>query len=64
MGVIVIFAVFVVLGDAIAIGISSIVERFSESASLIVFLGLFILVFWIAWICAVRVAERTIARQT
>ena len=64
MSVILVFALFVVVGDAIAIGISSIVERFSETASLFVFLALFILVFWIAWICAVRVAERYLARQT
>ena len=64
MSVILIFAIFVVAGDALAIGISSIVERFSETASLFVFLGLFILVFWIAWVCAVRVAERFSTRQT
>jgi hypothetical protein len=64
MSVILIFALFVVVGDALAIGLSSIVERFSETASLFVFLALFILVFWIAWICAVRVAERYLARQT
>jgi hypothetical protein len=63
MSVILIFAIFVVFGDALAIGLSSIVERFSETASLFVFLALFILVFWIAWICAVRVAERFQARQ-
>jgi hypothetical protein len=64
MSVVLIFALFVVVGDALAIGLSSIVERFSETASLFVFLALFILVFWIAWICAVRVAERCLARQT
>ena len=64
MSVILIFAIFVVVGDALAIGISSIVERFSNTASLFVFLGLFILVFWVAWICAVRVTERYLSRQT
>jgi hypothetical protein len=42
MSVIAIFALFVVVGDALAIGISSIVERFSDTASLFVFLALFI----------------------
>ena len=64
MSVILIFAFFVVVGDALAVGISSIVERFSETASLFVFLALFILVFWISWVCAVRVAERFSTRQT
>jgi len=31
--------------------------------SLLVFLGLFISVFWIAWILAVRVTERLLLRQ-
>ncbi|MBX9844912.1 MAG: hypothetical protein K2Z80_24185 [Xanthobacteraceae bacterium] len=64
MSVILIFAIFVVVGDALAIGISSVVERFSEPASLFVFLALFILVFWVAWVCAVRVADRFSARRT
>ena len=64
MSVILIFALFVVVGDTVAVGISSIVERFSDTASLFVFLALFILVFWISWVCAVRVAERFSARQT
>jgi hypothetical protein len=64
MSVILVFALFVVVGDAVAVGISAIVERFSETASLFVFLALFILVFWIAWVCAVRVAESFSTRQT
>jgi hypothetical protein len=64
MSVILVFALFVLIGDSVAVGISSIVERFSETASLFVFLALFILVFWIAWVCAVRVAERYLSRQT
>jgi hypothetical protein len=62
MSVILVFLVFVVIGDAIAVGISSIVEQFSQPASLLVFLGLFVLVFWIGWILAVRVTERYIIR--
>ena len=63
MSVILIYVVFVVIGDAVAVGISSVVERFSESASLLVFFALFVLVFWISWILAVRVAERFFVRQ-
>lgn len=64
MAVIFVFIGFVVLGDGLAIGISSMVERFNQPASLIVFFGLFTLVFWIAWVLAVRVTERYLVRQS
>ena len=63
MSVILVFVAFVLVGDGIAVGIASIVEQFSESASLLVFLGLFVLVFWVAWQSAVHVTERYILRQ-
>ncbi len=44
MSVILVFLVFVVFGDAIAVGISAMVEPFSHSASLFVFLALFVAV--------------------
>ena len=63
MSVILVFIAFVVLGDGIAIGIAAVIEHFSKSASLLAFLGMFVLVFWIAWMLAVRVTERFILRQ-
>ena len=63
MAIVLVFAAFVFLGDAIAVGISSIVERYSQFASLIVFLGLFMVVFYIAWKLAVMVTERYVMRQ-
>lgn len=63
MAVILIFVAFVILGDGVAVGISSLVERVSESASLLVFFALFILVFGVAWHAAVRVTERYLLRQ-
>ena len=63
MGVILVYVVFVLIGDGIAVGIASIVERYSETASLLVFFALFVLVFWAGWIMAVRVTERYILRQ-
>ena len=63
MSVILIFVVFVLVGDAAAVGVSSVVERFSEPASLMVFFALFILVFWVSWMLAVRVAERYFVRH-
>ena len=63
MSVILVFLVFVVVGDAVAIGISSVVEQFSKTASLFAFLGMFVAVFWGAWLAAVYVTERYILRQ-
>jgi hypothetical protein len=64
MSVILIYVVFVLIGDAAAVGIASVVERFSESASLLVFFALFVLVFWVGWMAAVRVTERYFVSQT
>jgi hypothetical protein len=63
MSVILVFIAFVLIGDAMAVGIASIVEPYSEHASLMVFLGLFVLVFVVAWMLAVRVTERFIIRH-
>lgn len=63
MAVILVFAAFVLVGDIVAVGVASIVEHFSKYASLLVFLGLFVIVFWIAWVCAVRVTERYLIRH-
>jgi hypothetical protein len=51
------FAISVLIGDLIAIGICSIVERFSEMGSLILFLMLFVVVIPLAWRSAVRLTE-------
>ena len=64
MSVIVVFLAFVLVGDAIAVGIATIVEQFSNMASLLVFLALFISVFVAAWHAAVYVTERYIVRQS
>ena len=63
MSVILVFVAFVILGDGLAVGIATIIERFSQSASLLVFFALFISVFWVAWMMAVRVTERYLVRQ-
>jgi hypothetical protein len=64
MSVILIFAAFVLIGDTAAVGISYLFERISNSVSLMVFLGLYIVVFWAAWQLAVRVTERYLVRES
>jgi hypothetical protein len=63
MSVILIYVLFVLIGDSAVVGIASQFERVSESVSLLVFFALFILVFWLAWRAAVYVTERYILRQ-
>jgi hypothetical protein len=63
MSVILVFVLFVVIGDTAAVAISYEFERISNFVSLLVFLGLFILVFGVAWKLAVLVTERYIIRQ-
>jgi hypothetical protein len=64
MAVILIFIAFVIVGDAVAVAISWLLEWISEPASLMVFFALFILVFWAAWRAAVFVTERYVIRQS
>jgi len=61
--VILIFVGFVIIGDIGAMAIASMFEPISETASLLVFLGLFVGVFCVAWILAVRVTERYFVAQ-
>lgn len=64
MSVIIVFVAFVIVGDTAAVGISYLFERVSNSVSLLVFFGLFALVFVVAWKLAVLVTERFIIRQS
>jgi hypothetical protein len=63
MIVIALFIGFVIVGGAMNFAISSVVEQASKFASLLVFLGLFIVVFPLSWIAAVRITERYILRR-
>jgi hypothetical protein len=63
MAVILVFIAFVIVGESIAVTISSLFERISETAGLIVFFALFTLVFCAAWRAAVFVTERYVLRQ-
>ena len=62
MTVILIFIGFVFIGDVAAVAISYLVEQISNSASLVVFFGLYAVVFYVAWQLAVWVTERYVAR--
>jgi hypothetical protein len=62
MSVILVFIGFVIVGDGIAILISSMFEGISAFTSLIVFLSLYVLVFYVAWQLAVLVTERYLQR--
>jgi hypothetical protein len=63
MSVILVFVLFVLIGDVAAVGISYEFERVSNFVSLMVFLGLFMVVFGVAWKLAVAFTERYIVRQ-
>ncbi len=52
-----VYVVFVLIGEFGAYLVGRTVEQWSTSASLPVFLACFFLVFWIAWIFAVRLTE-------
>jgi hypothetical protein len=64
MTVILVYVAFVIVGDAVAVGVSYMFERISDTVGLLVFFALFILVFWASWVLAVRVTERYLIRET
>ena len=57
------FVVFMVAGDFVDYLLGLAVERIWPQASLVVFLGLYFLSLWVAWLLAVRVTEPKAAGQ-
>ena len=58
MQLIAFYLVFMIAGDLLAYGIGYVVEsQFGSGASFVVFLALYFLFLWVAWLLAVRVTE-------
>jgi len=58
MKLIAFYVAFVIVGDAISYVVGRSAEQFtSQSLSLTIFLACFFLVFWLAWVLAVKVTE-------
>jgi hypothetical protein len=58
MRLIAVYIVFVLIGDLVAYFIGRTMEHFlTQSLSLTVFLACFFVVFWLAWVLAVRVTK-------
>lgn len=57
MQIIAVYIVLVLVGEFGAYLLGRTVEHWSPSASLPVFLGAFFIVFWIAWVIAVRLTK-------
>jgi hypothetical protein len=58
MGLLLVFIVSLVVGQAIAISLGLLVERhYSSYAGLVTFIALYFTMFWLAWRFAVRISE-------
>jgi hypothetical protein len=57
MWLIIIYLIFMIVGDLADYLIGTVVERVWPAASLPVFLGLYFLFLWISWVLAVKVTE-------
>jgi len=58
MGLVIAYIVILAIGQSITIGIGLAIDRiYSPSISLPVSIGLYFLMFWVAWKIAVRVTE-------
>lgn len=49
-----VYAIVLVVAEAIAVGLGEIVEIYFPSVSLLAFMALFFVMLWAAWIIAVR----------
>ena len=59
MWVLLIYVVLMLVGDVIDFGIGSVVAKYwSDTASLPIFLACYFTTLWLAWVIAVRIAER------
>lgn len=58
MQLLVVYAVLVIVGQAIAIGIGRVVEGAYPGASLFTFLGLFFVVIFLSWRLALRLTPK------
>jgi hypothetical protein len=58
MGLLLVFLVSLVAGQAIAVSLGLLVERqYSPYAGLVTFIALYFVMFWVAWKFAVRITE-------
>jgi hypothetical protein len=63
MQIIAVYIVLVLIGEFGAYLIGRTVEHWSMSAGLPVFLGCFFVVFWVAWLLAVRLTKPKVATK-
>jgi hypothetical protein len=59
MSLLVVYVGLMIAGDFIAYLIGLVVERTMPGASLAVFLAMYFLFLWVAWVLAVRITEPT-----
>jgi hypothetical protein len=65
MGLIVAYIITLVVTQSISIGIGLAIDNYySSQAGLLAFLGLYFLMFWVAWQIAVRVTAPSRAAKT
>jgi len=58
MGLVIAYVICLVIGQSITIGIGLAIDRmYSPAVSLPISIGLYFLMFWIAWKIAVRITE-------
>ena len=61
MMLIVVYVAFVLIGELGAYFVGRIVEHWSTTAGLPIFLACFFIVFWVAWVLAVKVTTPKVA---
>ena len=59
MRVIVIYLLFLFIGQAVSVGVGLLIDPFSKTAAIATFIPLYYAMYWIAWRLALYVVERS-----
>ena len=59
MHVLALYLVLVIIGQAISVGVGLLIDPFSTSVALAVFIPLYYAMYWVAWRVALMIADRS-----
>lgn len=56
--VLIVYAVCLIVGQAMAVGVGLLIDPYSKTAALATFIPLYYLMYWVAWRIALAIADR------
>ena len=62
-GILIIYLICMIVGQAIAVGIGLLLDPYSKTLALSVFIPIYYAMYWVAWRVALFIADRSPARR-